>query len=348
MRLTMGGEPTFVSIDDRDARRVEHRRRSGRRKRRQAADLLQRLRDRFAPGGLLHFGQGKWYPGEPLPRWAFGCYWRHGRRAALDGPGALRRRGRATTAHGADEAAAVRRGAGRAARGRPGVTRCRATRTCGTTCGRSGGCRSTSIRSTSKLDDPEERARLARVFEQGLGDGRRLRAAAAAAAAAADRRGRAAPWSCGREHLFLIPGDSPMGFRLPLDSLPWEAAGQPRQLVHELRPVRPAAPLPPRPQADEPAAGAIAAADAARGRTGASTPRPAGPSVVRTALCVEPRDGRLHVFMPPVESLEDYLDLVAAVEATAAELRHAGAARGLQAAARPRGCSTSRSRPTPA
>src|SRR5688572_11763096 len=75
VRLTMGGEPTFVSIDDYQSPEWTVAA-LGAEKRVRADELTRRLGERFAPQGLLHYGLGKWYPGEAMPRWAFGLYWR--------------------------------------------------------------------------------------------------------------------------------------------------------------------------------------------------------------------------------------------------------------------------------
>jgi hypothetical protein len=88
VKLTMGGEPTFVSIDDMEGDEWNNAA-LGKNKRELAGQLLQRLKSHFAPQGMLHYGQGKWYPGEPLPRWALTLFWRKDNKPVWSDPSLL-------------------------------------------------------------------------------------------------------------------------------------------------------------------------------------------------------------------------------------------------------------------
>jgi uncharacterized protein (DUF2126 family)/transglutaminase-like putative cysteine protease len=323
VRLTMGGEPTFVAVDARDADEWNTAA-LGPTKRLLAADLARRLRERHAPGGFLHFGQGKWYPGETLPRWALSVYWRRDGEPCWSDPGlfADERQPRAAGAHEARRFIAA---LARALDLDPRFA-LPAYEDVWYYLWRERRLPVNVDPFDSRLDDEQERARLRRVFEQGLSD-----AVGYALPLRRDWRvgleGPAwttGPWFFRDERLYLIPGDSPMGYRLPLESLPWAAEGD-RSLVQERDPFEPRAPLPSAP--------AIRAQHARQPRPGARAllGPPAGDGrlpqraesagwITRTALCVEPRSGVLHVFMPPLEDLEDYLELLAAVESTAADL----------------------------
>jgi uncharacterized protein (DUF2126 family)/transglutaminase-like putative cysteine protease len=332
VRLTLGGEPTFVSIDDPEGAEWNTAA-LGPTKRRHAVALLGRLRAHGGAGGVVHMGQGKWYPGEPLPRWALGCYWRRDGEPIWSDAKLL-----------ADDQ--VDRGYGPAESEQ--FLRALAVRLVGRDdhvmpayedvwyyLWREGQLPDNVDPLDSRVDDLMERNRLRRVFMQGLG------AAVGHALPIArdpDARGwHTGPWSLRRQRLYLHPGDSPMGYRLPLDSLPWVSPADAPALYPQ-DPTERRPPLPPHATLREPAwprvrlPGQVSDAD----REATPVRRDPAADVVRTALCVEPRAGVLHVFLPPVARLEDYLTLLAGIEATASELGMPVALEGYPPPADPR------------
>lgn len=328
VRLTMGGEPTFVSIDDFESAEWNTAA-VGPTKRALADTLIRRLRDRFAPGGFLHYGQGKWYPGESLPRWTFSLYWRRDGKPVWRDESLIAKEG-ADTGAGEAEAAALTGGIAE----RLGIGADHAVPVYEDPADwmlKEGNLPANVTPEDSKLKNPEDRARFARVFERGLDrpTGYVLPVQRWQAQASGGHW-RSEKWKTRRGKLFLVPGDSPAGFRLPLGALPWVPPAQyPYHFVTD--PSVPRGPLPDF-HAAQPSEALVAEADPSRHQP-VSEAQSAPPGqeiveqqldaiggVVRTALSVEPRDGRLCVFMPPTESLEDYLELLAAAEDSAKAL----------------------------
>jgi uncharacterized protein (DUF2126 family)/transglutaminase-like putative cysteine protease len=313
VRLTMGGEPTFVSVDDPDGAEWNTAA-LGKNKRRLAATLFQRLKQQYAPLGMAHFGQGKWYPGEQLPRWSLNCYWRH------DGE-PLWLNSELT----ADETQPSSVGESAAAAFLAEVAR-------------SLGLDPANVFPAfedafyylwrerrlpinvdpfdSRLEDPLERARLGKVFEQGLDA--TIGHVLPIARSADDSRWQSSRWFLRTERCYLTPGDSPIGYRLPLDSQPWVAKGE-YPFVHAPDPTRAVSALLPhteiRRQSRE--------RDALRPRAADDAPAPApqiAVDVARTSMCAQARGGVLYIFMPPTRELEHYVELLNAVEAAAETL----------------------------
>jgi uncharacterized protein (DUF2126 family)/transglutaminase-like putative cysteine protease len=320
VRLTMGGEPTFVSVDDYEAPEWNTEA-NGTVKLALADQLIHRLRDHFAPGGLLHYGQGKWYPGEPLPRWALALVWRKDGKPIWQNPALIATEGSAATpssddAHRFSESLARRLGV-------PVAHVLPAFEDPADRMLKEGALPPNVDPADPKIDDPSERARIMRDFERFLSAPTGYVLPVQRLTAQASDGWVSELWKLRRRRLFLVPGDAPIGLRLPLKSLPYVAPKDEPQLV-------PADPFAERGELPDPVAHgasgrAFAAPPLMAGFEGASaapvaTTGRAGPPV-RTALTVEPRDGKLCVFMPPVERVEDYLDLLAVVEATAADLK---------------------------
>jgi len=342
VRLTMGGEPTFVSVDDMDGPEWNTLA-LGPEKRRLAGVLFRKLAHRFATGALLHFGQGKWYPGEQLPRWALGCYWRKDGEPIWRNPQLYAQESKPV---GATVEAAHRFALAFAQRLQldPGYL-FPAYEDTWYYLWRERRLPSNIVVDETKVKDPLERERLARIFENGLETSAGyvlpvIREQGGRAQNGHDHalRWKSGPWFLRSEKCYLIPGDSAIGYRLPLDSLPWATPGD-TDVIVQPDPMAPHPDLPPLDtfrrapvlRRQEPSFAADAAVDGEARREAwrrALAPnKGVGPAVgasaagiVRTAMAFEPRDGHLHVFMPPTERMEDYLDLVTALEDTAEEL----------------------------
>ena len=352
VRLTMGGEPTFVSVDDPNGAEWNFTAVS-QKKRELSGELIKRLRGKFAPGSLLHYGQGKWYPGEPLPRWALAAYWRKDGVPIWKDDSLI-----------ADESKDYGFGAREAKE-----LSLRLAKVIGVdpkyllsayedvfyNTWKERRLPSNVTPEKSHLKNKNERERLARFFQQGLGE-----VAGYALPIKRATYGNQPGWMSGSwflrddDTMWLIPGDSPMGLRLPLDSIPWvaekdfpwtwqrdpseanlpelpkefpyrarpETSGQqflrrsggaalpagygPGQRAQKLGPIKEEPKLPQLPPDFDPNRRPVQGESA--------------PWIIRTAMCIEPRNGRLHIFMPPVATTEDYLDLVAGIETSVKEL----------------------------
>ncbi|MBT9550517.1 MAG: transglutaminase family protein [Hydrogenophaga sp.] len=383
VRLTMGGEPTYVAVTDRDAAEWNTDA-LGPTKRGYATELLGRLREQYGHGGFVHMGQGKWYPGEQLPRWALSIFWRADGEPCWHNPALL-----------ADERDAAKYDSEDAQRFTQALARKLGLSTHYITPGyedtwyflwRERRLPVNVDPFDAKLDDELERARLRRVFTQGLdatvGYVLPLQANGHIPPSGNGQGGESyhrvsgtvwstGPWFFRDERMYLVPGDSPMGYRLPLDSLPWvSAADYPYHIEQDPHTARD--PLPSGAtvkhqvsphqvgggfaeggmvsmqgadfhasgaSADDPAAGQPGPGAAPAQTLSAKFPQrnESAAWLTRTALVVESRDPHrangpkaekagggktqhLYVFMPPMQRLEDYLDLLSAVEDTAEQL----------------------------
>ena len=309
VRLTMGGEPTFISIDDMDGPEWNVAA-MGETKRKLAGELLERLAGQYAKKPILHHGQGKQYPGEPLPRWALRCIWRHDGHPAWRNANLLANPSDEGQRQKGDDEAFLTKLAQKLSIDpqwvRPGYEDVYYFL-----------ARETKLPIDADVMDPKslssasDRERLTKVFDQGLDQatGHLL------PLARHEQVWVSGPWLLRQQYLQLLPGDAPMGYRLPLNSLPTPDPEAPpstsqRDPLQALPPLQRHLPVSPY----------------FRSGLQASPSRRPGETVeevVRTAVCAEVRDGHLYIFLPPTEKGEDFLDLVEAIEEAAEELEWA-------------------------
>jgi len=298
VRLTMGGEPTFVSIDDMEGDEWNTTADSEQ-KRKMGYQLLTRFQERFAPGGIRHLGEGKWYPGEPLPRWAYGVFWRKDGEPIwrdlqwFDKPGEDHGYTHEHAENFLQELST-----------RLGVFQehtLSAYEDIAYYLWKEGTLPVNLDPADPRLHSSQERKYLSKLLEEGLG--KPVGSVLPLQWHPVHQRWVSSCWEMKRGHLFLTPGSSPLGLRLPLDSIPWSEEDD-KIPVTEESPLEKREALP-----------------AAQGAQFSSAQPIETKEICHTAISVEARKGQLFVFLPPLSKAEAFLDVMSAIEETAATLK---------------------------
>ncbi|MBK2024714.1 DUF2126 domain-containing protein [Francisella philomiragia] len=306
VRLTMGGEPTFVSIDDMESAQWNTEA-DGPHKRELANKLARKLLSSTTNGGLLHHAQGKWYPGEPLPRWQTTVYWRKDGNPVWKNPELLADMNKSYPYKTADAKKFL------------------------STLSLVLGVSDQNIVAAYEdpiyyimkeaelpidvdpmkynLKDPLERRTIAEKLSFGLDE----EVGYVLPLDFGKTKWISSKWEFRRGNLFLLAGNSPLGFRLPLDSLILKPHVEIKKSVEtDLF-------------ASYPNLGDYITPVEQRAKeiNSNTTPHNTYSAFVRTAISTEIRNNKLCIFLPPINDTEVFLDLIASIEATAKKLNMA-------------------------
>ena len=341
VRLTMGGEPTFVSVDDMEAKEWNTAA-DGPQKRKRGLDLIQRLKNSFGRGGFIHKSTGKWYPGEPLPRWQYGAFWRNDGYPIWKNDNLLDLDDKDGTSTVDD------------------AKRFASTLTKFLSIGEDyvhpafedafyflweeGKVPLNLDPYKANLRDPLERQKLAEILAHGMNQP--VGYVIPLEWNHWTSRWISSKWKFRNERLILIPGNSPAGLRLPLKSILYvQPHKEQRKVERSASEVLPAlddfhiaaqqrynAPVHPVEVPLEFFTVKKEGQSDGKEKNKKPEPRKKLPEedtlvnttfeghVTKTALCIEVREGKIHLFMPPLVFAEHYMDLLASIEKTAEKL----------------------------
>ena len=312
VRLTIGGEPTFVSIDDMESAQWNTEA-LGKHKWERALDLLARLKNRFAPQGILQHSQGKWYPTEPLPRWAMGITWRKDGVPLWDNAALLASFTEDCKQDGNKTKLFIEHCAsflGLDIRFCQGVYE--------------------DVEyyqhQIDKLPDDidltkptKEQAKKYKELICFIQQDHSKPAGFILPIEWSEHEGRwqSSLWPFEKDHILLIPGDSPAPLRLPLDTLP-ETDGKPEAKPD---PFADRQALDPSPKAGLPLS---------------TKGRQASTDTIKRCLGTRMVEGKLRVFIPPLDTIEQFIQLMAVIESTADKINIPVVLEGYEAPTDPR------------